>query len=215
MDDNTMQQFTMQQFTNKFKSVNFERYIELHKMNQRSLIFFTDGSCHGNGKKTSIGGYSAICVNGYKKGLLLYGKVNTIDIPATNIRAEGIAIIKVFKRLIKLIESKKWDDAIIYSDSKFWIDMIYKYMPNWAPDAFDTKANPDLTKKVYRLYNELQSSNKQIDVKHVYAHNKKGGATSTVVSERFAHDNNELADSLANIARELPDCKLQRVIISF
>lgn len=203
----------MNKFINKFKAVNFGRYHKTYTIDEKIVVFFTDGSCTGNGKNSSEGGYAAIGVNGFKKGLLLYGKVDGSKIKATNIRAEGIAIQSVFENLLKNTKSSEWDQAVIYSDSEFWIKMLYIYMPKWKATNFDVKANPDLTKKIWKLWQDLQKTNKTVAIKHVYAHGKNGGATSESVFERFTHDNNDLADMLAGIARELPDYKLREDMI--
>ena len=60
---------------NKLRTINinntFSRSIDL-----KTLSWFTDGSCHNNGKKSSTGGFAAICVSGYKQNSLIYGKVD-------------------------------------------------------------------------------------------------------------------------------------------
>lgn len=180
----------------------------------KTILWFTDGSCTKNGKKNSSGGFAALCVLGYKGSLLIYGKVDDSKIKATNIRAEGIAILHILDLLQDEIKSTNWNTAIIYSDSEFWIKMIYNYMPKWKMDAFDKKANPDLTKKIWHMWNAILSSGKSIEIIHVFAHNKDNGATSTVPFKRFCHDNNELVDELANEGRELPDYRIRHTSIS-
>jgi ribonuclease HI len=177
-------------------------------INPKTLSFFTDGSCSGNGKKTSVGAFSAICVSGYKKNTLVYAKVNDLKIKATNIRAEGSAIITVLKILLRDIECDKWNHCIIYSDSEFWIKMIYNYMPKWSTFNFAVKANPDMTTTVWNLWTKLQMYDKKIEMVHVYAHNKDNSATSPDPFKRFCHDNNYIADELASIAREMPDYEI-------
>jgi ribonuclease HI len=172
-------------------------------INTRTLSWFTDGSCHGNGKKQSIGGYAAICVSGYKQNMIIYGRVDDRINKATNIRAEGTAIIKVLENLLDDFNNSgdKWDNSIIYSDSEFWIKMIYEYMPKWKPVAFEQKANPDMTKRIWGLWH-MVSNKKGIEIKHVYAHNKDNSANSNDTYKRFCHDNNEIVDYMANIGRE-------------
>lgn len=203
----------MQKFLDKFEIVNFERYNNTYCIDDKTLIFFTDGSCHGNGRKDASGGFASICVNGYKKGLIMYGKVDGRVIPATNIRAEFDGILTTLEFLNKNIKSNKWANAVIYTDSKFWVEMLYKYMPKWSQSKFESSANPDLTKKIWKIWCELQAAKKlpqpkSIEIKHVYAHNKMGGASAEDVFTRFCHDNNDLADMIANIARELPNYKV-------
>jgi ribonuclease HI len=201
----------MQNFIKCFKKINTNNPYIIN--NENINIWFTDGSCTNNGKKLAIGGSAAICVSGYKKGLLLYNKVDNKIIKATNIRAEGIAIMNIFENLLKSKKSPEWRQSIIYTDSNFWIKMIYEYMPKWKPANFDTKANSDLTKQMWDLWQQLQLSPKIINIIHVYSHNKQGDATSVDPFKRFTHDNNDLADILANMARKLPDYKIHEEII--
>ena len=214
-DDNTI----MQNFVKKFKSVNTNNpYIINQKINKNGLknglktaIWFTDGSCTGNGKKSANGGYAAVCVNGHQKGLLLFGKVNT-DIKATNIRAECYAILTVLENMLQDTDLT-WNHGIIYSDSEFWIKMVYDYMPKWKAANFDLKANPDLTKKLWKIWQQLHKTDKMVEIVHVFAHNKDKSATSTDPFKRFCHDNNQLADELADIARNLPSGDMKKLYI--
>lgn len=188
----------MDDFLNKYKNIK--------KIDSQVISWFTDGSCSNNGKTKALGGFAAICVSGHKKNTIIYGKVDDRTIKATNIRAEGTAILSVLK---DLLTTDNWNEAVIYSDSEFWIKMIYDYMPKWKPQDFDKKANPDLTKKIYNLYNKIES----VEFKHVYAHNKDKSATSTDPFKRFCHDNNELVDILANIAKDLPDYDIKKIVL--
>ncbi|MGL5935145.1 MAG: RNase H family protein [Cetobacterium sp.] len=196
----------MNKFRSSFRSINYN----LNKIcifDTKDIIWFTDGSCAGNGKKCSVGGFAAVCTNGPTMGNILYKRIEKADKP-TNIRAEGFAIQTVFEKLIIDLKSDNWNSATIYSDSEFWIKMLYTYMPKWKEDMFNSKANPDITKKIWQYWNHLQKSNKKIEILHIYAHNKDNSATSKDPFKRYCHDNNKLADELANIARSLPDYKL-------
>jgi ribonuclease HI len=203
----------MQSFVKKFIHANYDKH-SMYYMPSHIVAWFTDGSCHKNGKKNSSAGYSAICVSGYKKGTLLYKKLDSKTIPPTNIRAEGFAIQNVINVLINDIKSDEWKNAIIYTDSEFWIKMIYEYMPKWKPTAFDSKANPDITKKLWKDWNIIINSGKKIELVHVFSHNKDNSANSLVPFKQFCFKNNELADDLANTARELTDNKLREEHIS-
>ena len=197
----------MRNFITKFNTVNNGLAAKFsNNINPKTVSWFTDGSCHGNGRKSSSGGYASICVSGNSKNIVFYSKVDDRSIKATNIRAEGLAILSVLEYSLSNIKSSQWDNTIIYTDSEFWVKMIYNYMPKWSESGldFNKKANPDLTKKIYNIYNQINLT-KSIELKHVYAHNKDKSANSSNPFKRFCHDNNELADDLANLARELPD----------
>ena len=183
----------------KFKLINNNN---LYKTDHRINIIFTDGSCLKNGKKNSSGGYASLFVNGPYKGNLIYGKVQDDVVKATNIRAEYFGIISSLEKLQSGL-TDNWYAAIIYTDSEFWIKMLYEYMPKWNSAKFDTKANPDLTKPLWKLWKELQASNKEISLRNVFAHNKDKSATSTDPFKRFCHDNNAIVDNIAGIAGKL------------
>ncbi len=177
------------------------------KIDAKTLAWFTDGSCQNNGHKNSNGGYAAICVSKNKQGTVIYGKVDDTIVKATNIRAEGTAILNVFKYSIKHIKESEWNKICIYTDSKFWVSMIYDYMPNWDDGNFDKKANPDLTKEIWKSFNTIKK-NKDIEIIHVYAHNKDNSANSANPYKQFCNYNNDLADKLANISSTLDNYKI-------
>jgi len=193
-------------FAYKLKLVNDLEFIKTIPV--QTLSFFTDGSCTSNGNKTAIGGFAIICVSGYLHNTLMYGKVDTSAIHATNIRAEGIAILHVLQLLLHEINKKKWNKCIIYTDSEFWLKMLYDYMPAWPAAHFKLKANPDLTIVMWDVWTQLNATNKVIQIVHVYAHNKDNRANSTDPYKKFTYECNALADELAGTARELTDCVL-------
>ncbi len=81
------------------------------------MVFFTDGSALNNGKKHSKGAYAYASPAGIFKDTT--AAVKMVDkIPPTNIRAEGFAILAVFK-FLSLPENicKDWNTCIIYTDS--------------------------------------------------------------------------------------------------
>jgi len=192
----------------QFKLINITNANTIKKIDKKTLICFSDGSCTGNGKKTSVGGYVVLWVNGLKKGDVVMGRVPDKDIPATNIRAEYYGIKTYLDILKKDIKNPEWNNAVLYSDSEFWIKMLEEYMPKWDKNKFATKANSDLTLPLWILWNDLQNSRKKIYIKHIYAHNKDNSATSSDPFKRFCHDNNKMADLLAEYARKLPDNKV-------
>lgn len=167
------------------------------------LGFFTDGSTSSNGKRNSTGGYAYICVNGYLKNKVLVGNLATEhNLPPTNIKCEAKPIIYILELLKNTIESQEWTKCEIYTDSMFWIDMFNKYMPNWEKKNinFDTKKNPNLTKHMWKLWKDI-TLKKEVNLIFTPSHNKQGGSTSQDPYVKFCHDNNDIADQLANWGR--------------
>lgn len=161
---------------------------------------FTDGSCTKNGKKDAKAGYSVVFVLGPWKNKLILKSLNKgSKYPDSNIRAEGFAILCVLQKLKK---NNKWVNCFIYTDSEFWKKMIEEYMPKWSDNDFCIKKNPDLTKKIWKLWNHISSDKKTIKIVFVRAHNKNGWKDSIEPYKKFCYDNNKVADSLANIARD-------------
>lgn len=183
----------------KFKKINFENS---YKISKNTLVWFTDGACIKNGKLNATAGYASICTNGVKNGDFIIGKVDDINIKPTNIRAEGLAISNTLKYLYSDINNNSWNDIIIYTDSEFWINMIYKFMPSWSQLKFETKSNPDLTKQIYKTFIDIQKQ-KSIRLIHVYSHNKDFSKNSIDPFKKYCHDNNDIADQLANYAKTL------------
>jgi ribonuclease HI len=170
-----------------------------YRVSDNTSIWFTDGSCTGNGTFNSVGGYASVCVGGPYIGTIIMAKIDNKIAKATNIRAEGLAIIKTLDHISNNTDT----NTIIYSDSKFWINMIYDYMPNWSDSKFDTKANPDLTREINSKWKSLKSAGKSVTITHVYAHNKSSGKDSLDPFKHFCYTYNDIVDNLAEYARSL------------
>jgi len=166
-------------------------------------IIFTDGSAVSKGKnrkdKHATGGYATVFVSGPIADKVLLGKLDTSIEFASNIRAEGMAIIAALENCFAMPEHVIIE---IYTDSDFWIKMIEVYMPNWEKKNidFNSKENTDLTTRLWKLWKEI-TINHTVKLIHVYAHNKSGWMNSSYPHERFCYDKNNLADKLAEMAR--------------
>jgi uracil-DNA glycosylase len=172
----------------------------------KTQVIFTDGSCYPNKvSPAAVAGYAAAFVLGSFKDTVLYGNIPNKPIFASNQRGEGYAMLKTFEFLLEHIN--EWEDAIIVSDSDFWIKMHETYMPAWSrrggEEAFDEKKNPDLTKALWKVYSELVNDNdKSITFRHVKSHDKLGWSKFPEESyEFFCHTNNDYVDRLATFAR--------------
>lgn len=197
--------------TNNKKDENWQITPDIH-------YIFTDGSCNPNTKNpSSRGGYATIFASGYFKGKQIYGNLDISDIYASNIRAEGMAIIRAMETVLEkdsvddekfrdnwadMTDRDDWKVCNIVTDCQFWIDMLTKYMKNWAPGKFDIQQNPDLTKRMWKLWCELRCLDKEINILHIKSHNKSGwGNKSEGTYERWCYDFNEKADVLCGKAR--------------
>lgn len=164
-------------------------------------IAFTDGSCHPNNKsKKSRGGYASVFVSGPFLDKCLYGNLNISEHNASNIRAEGMAILKTLEVIKECKE--KCDKITIVTDCMFWIDMIENYMPKWTTAKFKEKANPDLTHDIWVTYNEVKK-NSEINLVHMKSHGKDKWQNCEDGSyNKFCFDQNDFADKMCSYARK-------------
>ena len=188
--------------TNKFTlDLDIDKWVDSVKYTNDKCVVFTDGSCHPNNKsKESKGGYAILFTSGQFKKYTMYGKLNTDVYYASNIRAEGICLIKIFEHIIEYNINIDHD---IMTDSQFWIDMINKYIPSWIKKGidFETKSNSDMTTLIWELY-EKASIKCNINLIHVRSHNKNGWKDKEIGSyERFCYECNNIVDQMANYAR--------------
>jgi ribonuclease HI len=219
---NTKSAQQLLQFITKYKNV--QRILDdPFYSDPHTVRIFTDGSCFNNGYINAVGGFASIIVSGYGKNTLLYGKVNPTMLSTsitsstkitqpTNIRAEGFAILTALNELNDNTYRDIWSDAVIYSDSEFWINMITKWMPTWTTSKFSYKSNPDIALSIRDIWRDINCL-KRVSIEHVYAHNKDKRANSNNQFDRYTFHNNDLADTLASIAKDLPDYTLRRVIV--
>ena len=163
-------------------------------------VIFTDGSCFPNNKsKLSRGGYATVFVSGPFKDTCLYGNLDISVENASNIRAEGMAIIRALE-LVRDCELP-WNKCDIISDCKFWIDMIDTYMPRWNKSKFNEKSNPDLTLRMWLVYNEVNEKG-EIKFIHMKSHGKDGWQNCVDGSfEKFCFEQNKYADKMCGYAR--------------
>lgn len=189
----------------KWNSIELQTPASTNKLSSKpKQIIFTDGSAASMGKnkknKDARGGYSVLFISGPITNRALLGNLDISTEFASNIRAEGTAIIEALKKCMD-IEVRSIIE--IYTDSDFWIKMILVYMPKWETQGIDfaTKANSDLTYILWDLWKSLQKTHK-VKLIHIYAHNKSGWKDSSDPYKKFCYDNNELADKLAEEARK-------------
>jgi ribonuclease HI len=189
---------------NKKSAGNADKILNI---NSKHHIIFTDGGCHPNNKsKQSRGGYAAIFISGPLSDKRIYGNLNIVKFNASNIRAEGMAIIRALELInqTKCINSKGiviWNKITVISDTEFWIKMVELYMPKWTKEKFKEKSNSDLTKRLWIVYKEL-SQKCNVSFMHMKSHNKNGWKSyEEGTFERFCYDQNDYVDILCTYAR--------------
>lgn len=131
-------------------------------------MLYTDGSASPN---PGPGGYAVI--EGGEPVVLGSEK------DSTNIRMEG-------KALIAALDYLQGDEAEIYTDSEFWINVITKWAPGWEQRGWTKKGgeikNLDIVKELYAAY-------------------QMGQSNLIWVRGHVGEEGNELADEWANRAR--------------
>ena len=106
------------------------------------MVLWTDGSANPN---PGPGGFAVIEVRkGVAKPVILGREKRS-----SNIRMEGWAIVAALKRA-------GGEPCEIHTDSRFWIDVIKKWMPGWKRAGWKKKngeiANLDIVIRLDRLY---------------------------------------------------------------
>lgn len=137
----------------------------------KSVEMYTDGACRGNPGK---GGWGALLrYNGHEK--TLYGG----EPMTTNNRMELMAVIQGLQAL-----KRPGLDIKVFSDSKYVLNGISEWLPNWKKRGWKTAAKkPVLNADLWQVLDELAAQH-QIQWEWVKGHS--------------GHPENELADSLAN-----------------
>lgn len=168
---------------------------------KKKVIVFTDGSCYPN-KKTpkARGGYAASFVQGPFKENIIYGNLCIKKAYASNIRAEGQAIISTLEYLKSKLS--KWSECVIVTDCEFWIKMVNNYMPRWSDEKFKEKSNSDMTIKLWKLWKFLMED-KELSLYHVRSHNKSGWKDAKDGTfEKYCYEQNDYVDQLCGYARK-------------
>jgi ribonuclease HI len=125
-----------------------------------SRAFWTDGSCVGP-RERRRSGWAAVEVRDDREVGSVTGKVPGAQ---TNNRAELCAILGA-------IEAAGGQSATIYSDSKYAIDALTKYLPGWRRKGWitvrgDPVKNQDLLKEIDAAMHRLP----RCALRHVRAH---------------------------------------------
>ena len=135
------------------------------------MQIYTDGACRGN---PGIGGWGAsLSYNGTHKEI--YGG----EKETTNNRMEMTAVIEAIKAL------KQPSDITINSDSKYVLDGINEWLPNWKKRNWKTAAKKPV--KNVDLWKQLDALSQLHTIEWVWVKGHSG------------NPGNERADELANM----------------
>ena len=106
----------------------------------QKITIYTDGAARGNPGK---GGYGTVLMSGKHRKELSQGYKHT-----TNNRMELLAVIVGLEAL-----KNEGSFVTIYSDSKYVVDAIEKkWVFGWEKKGFKDKKNPDLWKRLLKVY---------------------------------------------------------------
>lgn len=145
-------------------------------------IVYTDGSCSKN-----IGGYGFIVLKDDVIILQDYGHIPQCTNQIAELTAIKMALLCIRN---SICNTEDIENVIIRSDSRYSIDCLTTWMPNWKKNGYKTANNKPIKNKelileCYTLLNTLLQPSIQFE--HVYGH--KG--------DKY----NEMADRLANQGR--------------
>ena len=136
----------------------------------RTVEIYTDGACRGN---PGPGGWGALLIAGMRRKTMHGGAEET-----TNNRMELTAAIEALNAL----NGKR--KVILHTDSKYVMDGINEWMPNWKKRGWKTSAKkPVKNKDLWQALDEATSRH-EIEWRWVKGHDGNPG--------------NEEADALAN-----------------
>ncbi|KLO13418.1 ribonuclease H-like protein [Schizopora paradoxa] len=149
-------------------------------------VVFCDGACKGNGKVGSVAGLGVWWGDEDPRNL-----AERVPGGQTNNRAELLAIVRILEQ-----HPESGRSLIIKTDSRYSIDCVTKWIPNWLRNGWrKTGGQPVQNKELIHYLSTLLDLRKAIgqDVKLIHI---KGHA---------GHLGNEMADRQANIGSTLPE----------
>lgn len=153
------------------------------------ITIFTDGSSRNNNKKNiiRIGGIGVYFGENDSRNLS-----ETITENVTNQRTELLACIRALEQV-----NNCQDKIIIYSDSKYTINCMTKWIHNWSKNNWKKKngkniLNLELIQQLYKL-----TKDNDVEFRHLNSHTKEPKKES---SNYYLWYGNMMADKLATVA---------------
>jgi len=131
---------------------------------------YTDGACRGN---PGPGGWGVLLLAGERRKTLHGGEAST-----TNNRMELTAAIEGLRHL------KRSADVVLYTDSKYVMDGIREWLPNWKARGWRTANRKPVKNK--DLWQELDAETQRHRIRWRWVRGHTG------------NPGNEEADALAN-----------------
>jgi ribonuclease HI len=135
-----------------------------------TIEIYTDGACRGN---PGPGGWGVVLIAGDRQRTMHGGERAT-----TNNRMELTAAIEALNAL------KRPCKVVLHTDSKYVMDGIREWMPNWKKRGWKTASRKPV--KNQDLWQALDEAQSRHDVTWKWVRGHSG------------HDGNERADALAN-----------------
>jgi len=137
----------------------------------RTIEIYTDGACRGN---PGVGGWGALLIAGERRKEMYGGEQDS-----TNNRMELMAAIEALNAL------KRRSQVILHTDSKYVMDGIKSWMPNWKKRGWKTASKKPVKNKDLWQALDAAAQRHEIDWRWVKGHDGNPG--------------NERADELANL----------------
>ena len=136
----------------------------------KEIIMYTDGACSGN---PGPGGWGVILRYRGTEKELSGGAPET-----TNNRMELTAVIEALKAL------KRECDVVLHTDSRYVMDGVQQWLPNWKQNGWRTSNKKSPVKNV-DLWQELDSLLQKHNIRWIWVKGHNG------------HEENERVDKLA------------------
>lgn len=150
------------------------------------MEIYTDGGCRGNGQPGAIGAAAAVFKTKYGRYKCWTRSLPSYP-PPTNQRAEITAIIVALEQALEKyneLDSNPWLHVKIYSDSRYAVDCMTKWIYKWANNGWinyagRSVANRDLLEEASDLDDRLKEEG---EVEYLW----------------IPREENEIADKLCN-----------------